>query len=287
MTLGELFDWFLEHYAKPRKKTWAADEEQFRRYFQKWRGRRLSSITWGDVQAWHTKAGTRAPYAANRALALLSSLYKKAHKLGYVGNDPTKGISRFPERSRDRFLQPDELPKFFEALDTEPDPTFRDFFLLALLTGARRGNLQSMRCEDVNLERRTWRIPDTKSGDALTLPLSEAAVDVLKSRMADNGSSPWVFPGRGQAGHLVEPKSAWDRLIKRAGIKDLRLHDLRRTLGSWQAAAGSSLLVIGKSLGHKQQSTTAIYARLNLDPVRQSIDAATTAMLGAAKKKKG
>ena len=84
-------------------------------------------ITWQDVQAWHTKASTKAPYAANRALALLSSMYKQAHKLGYAGPDPTKGISRFPERSRDRFLQPDEMPRFFEALDTEPDPTFRDF----------------------------------------------------------------------------------------------------------------------------------------------------------------
>lgn len=63
LTLGEVFDWFIEHYAKPRKKTWQDDEDQFDCYFDRWRSRRLSSITWGDVQAWHTKVGTKAPYS--------------------------------------------------------------------------------------------------------------------------------------------------------------------------------------------------------------------------------
>jgi integrase len=77
-------------------------------------------------------------------------------------------------------------------------------------------------------------------------------------------------------------KSAWGRITKRAGLDDVRPHDLRRTLGSWQAAAGVSLPVIGKSLGHKNQATTAIYARLNLDPVRAAVDTAAAAMLAAA-----
>ena len=81
----------------------------------------------------------------------------------------------------------------------------------------------------------------------------------------------------------MEPKTAWKRIIARAGIKDLRIHDLRRTLGSWQAAAGSSLPIIGKSLGHKSLGATQIYARLNLDPVRASVNKATEAMLLAAK----
>ena len=91
----------------------------------------------------------------------------------------------------------------------------------------------------------------------------------------------WVFPSYGKTGHLVEPKKAWNRLLDRAEISDLRIHDLRRTLGSWQAATGASLPVIGKSLGHKNQATTAIYARLDLDPVRQAVNTATAAMLAA------
>lgn len=82
--------------------------------------------------------------------------------------------------------------------------------------------------------------------------------------------------------HLAEPKKGWTRILERAGIADLRIHDLRRTLGSWQAKTGASLAIIGKSLNHKNQSTTAIYARLDLDPVRQSVNTATSAMMAAA-----
>jgi integrase len=88
-----------------------------------------------------------------------------------------------------------------------------------------------------------------------------------------------VFPGRGKTGHLVEPKTAWARILKRAGLQNLRLHDLRRTLGSWQAATGASLPIIGKSLGHKSLAATQVYARLNLDPVRAAVNTATDAML--------
>jgi integrase len=83
---------------------------------------------------------------------------------------------------------------------------------------------------------------------------------------------------------LVEPKKAWKRVLKAADIEDARIHDLRRTFGSWQAKTGASLPVIGKSLNHKNPSTTSIYARLDLDPVRTSIDKAVAAMLEAAQK---
>jgi len=94
----------------------------------------------------------------------------------------------------------------------------------------------------------------------------------------------FVFPGPGKTGHYAEPKSAWKRILEKAGIKNLRIHDLRRSLGSWQAATGANLSVIGKTLGHKNTSTTAVYARLNLDPVRESMNKAAQAMLKTIKK---
>ena len=196
------------------------------------------------------------------------------------GSNPAKGVRRFTERSRERFLQPDEMPRFLEALAREPNPTFRDFVLIALLTGARRANAQAMRWEEVHLERATWEIPVTKTGDRHTVPLSPEAVTILRHRK-EHSVSEWVFPSHGESGHLVEPKRAWKVLLERAEIQDLRIHDLRRTLGSWQAADGASLSIIGKTLGHKNVSTTAIYARLNLDPVRQAVNSATRAMLTA------
>lgn len=82
--------------------------------------------------------------------------------------------------------------------------------------------------------------------------------------------SQFVFPGIGKAGHLAEPKKGWQRILERARIADLRIHDLRRTIGSWQAKSGVSMAIIGKSLNHKNPNTTAIYARLDLDPIRSS-----------------
>jgi len=79
---------------------------------------------------------------------------------------------------------------------------------------------------------------------------------------------------------LADPKKAWGRILKDAGIDNLRIHDLRRTLGSYQAATGANGYIIGKSLGHRSQQSTAIYARLNLDPVRDSVNKATDVMLG-------
>ena len=114
--------------------------------------------------------------------------------------------------------------------------------------------------------------------------LSSVVVEVLKERR-ERSASEWVFASHSRTGHLVEPKTAWRRLLDRAGLSDLRPHDLRRTLGSFQAAAGASLPVIGKALGHKSQGATAVYARLDLDPVRTAVDAATALILAAAAKK--
>jgi integrase len=116
----------------------------------------------------------------------------------------------------------------------------------------------------------------------MDVALSPIVLRLLENRKATS-TGEWVFPGRGRTGHLVEPKSAWKRILKRAGLQDLRLHDLRRTLGSWQAATGASLPIIGKTLGHKSLSTTQIYARLNLDPVRLAVNTATDAMLLAGR----
>jgi integrase len=94
----------------------------------------------------------------------------------------------------------------------------------------------------------------------------------------------WVFPSKrsnAKTPHLSEPKGAWKRIRTAAKIEGVRVHDLRRTLGSWQAMTGASLTVIGKSLGHRSGTATAIYARLALDPVRESMNKAVTAMLTA------
>lgn len=282
ITLAEHFADYLERHAKPYKKSWKSDDNNYRLYLADLGKRKLNSIKKADVQRLHARIGKdHGIYAANRTLATLRKVYAVALDWGWEGNNPCIGIKQFKEQSRDRFLQGDELPRFFASLAEEVNDTARDFFTLALLTGARRGNLLAMRWEQVNLERGIWRIPETKNGDPQNLPLIPEVVAILTQRQAQ-AQGPWVFPGNGsKSGHLEEPKTAWRRILKRAGLTDLRIHDLRRSLGSWQAATGASLSVIGKSLNHRNVSTTAIYARLSIDPVRESMEKATAAMLAA------
>lgn len=288
-TLSEFFADYGERYGS-KKKSWADEQQRFRDYLQPGLGkRRLSLISRQDIAkvlADADKAG-KAGSTVNHIRALASVIFKKAIEWGLLEANPATGLPMRKTVKRDRFLQGSELPKFFEALERESNATMRDYILLALLTGARRSNLLAMRWADINLTERTWRIPVTKNGDPQNVVLSAEAVAVLESRQREGE---WVFPSQSsESGHIAEPKDAIKRILERAGIPvgrkndgGVTLHDLRRTLGSWQAKTGASLVVIGKSLNHKSQQATAIYARLDVDPIRESVEKATSAMLNAA-----
>lgn len=297
---------------------------------------KLSNIQRADVKTIHTKTSKKSARQADKSVAIISSVFNYAldHEL-FSGENPASRIQKNAVVTRDRFAQADELPYLFAAIG---ESSLSDFFLLSLLTGARRSNLQSMVWRDIDLDSRVWRIAMTKNGTPQNITLTAEAVAALKARKSTIGSSPFVFPGSGKTGHLVEPKKAWATILRRASLRrlldhlaeigeltteqrsfaekqtikapaaadkrykalafklgvdteafdmtDLRIHDLRRTLGSWQAKTGASLSIIGKSLNHKSIQSTVIYARLDLDPVRQSVDTATQAMLEAAGIKK-
>ena len=284
ITFGEIFSIFMERYSKVTKKSWKYDEREVNKFLSHWFKRKLSSITKQEIQALHEKIRTdNGLYQANRLLERIKVIYNKAIEWGWEGINPANGMKKFKEKSRNRFLHPDELPHFFESLDAESNVTVRDYIYVSLLTGARKSNVLAMRWEDINFERREWLIPETKNGESLRIPLVLKVIDILKLRLQNYGQRDWVFEGEGKTGHLVEPKSGWKRVLERSGIKDLRLHDLRRTVGSWQAATGANSYIIGATLGHKDQKSTAIYARLNIDPIRASLEKATEAMLETIK----
>ena len=285
MTLAEAYQRYIDDYAKAHKKSWQTDEDLFRRYLEKWKPRRLASIAHADVVSLHNAIGRdHGHYAANRMLSLLSTVYTFASKLRLVSCDnPCRGVTRFAEESRERFLDGDELQRFFEALQEEGE-LWRDYFIVALLTGGRRGNCMAMKWAELDLDAGTWRIPGKqfKNDQPQAIHLPADVVAILRRRQ-ETTKSEYVFPGR-SSGHVNFIYKAWDRICKRANLQGVRPHDLRRTLGSWQAATGASLPIIGKTLGHLNQTTTAIYARLNIDPVRQAVDTAVAAMMTAAKK---
>lgn len=286
MTLQELFDRYLDEHAKPHLRTWEDYERQFKKYLTTWANRRLQQVKRQDVLAMHAKiAKDHGPIQANRVLALLSSLFTRAATdYGFEGANPCKGIKRFHETKRDRFLQPAELRPFFESIKAEPNEVVRDFTLLLLFTGARRSNVESMQWSEVDLDRGIWCVPDFKSktNKTLVIHLCGPALEILHRRKESANGSPYVLPSYGKCGHIVDARLAWKRMLQRAGIENLRLHDLRRSLGSWQAMTGASLPVIGASLGHSQPSTTAIYARLTHSPVADSVNRAVAAMQEAA-----
>ena len=286
MIFEDLFTKYLNEHAKVRKSSWKEDLGYYNRHLTSLNSKKISDLQRSDIERLHNRIkDDKGIYAANRSLALLSKIYSKAIDWGLEGSNPCRGIKKFKEKSRERFIQGDEITRFFESLNNEPSETFKDFFYLSLLTGARRNNVQAMHCSDINFNRAEWLVEETKNGEPQTIPLIPQAIIILKERY-DNKISDWVFPSAtSKSGHIEEPKKVWKNLLERAGIKDLRIHDLRRTLGSWQAATGANSYIIGKSLGHKTQQATAIYARLNMDPVRESVARAADAMFAAVDKK--
>ncbi len=285
--LGELWEKYKSNhliiYGTPR--TLATDESRFKTAFDRWKGKPIGEINHGMVQTLHRELSADRPITANRSIELLRRLYRfAAAKCRYKGDNPAEHIDANPEAERERFIEPHELAAFFKALEAEPNEKFRDFFKLALFTGGRRSNVEAMAWTDLNLEAGVWLIPgdQSKSKKEMKIHLGPPALEVLNRRKAAAKDSPFVFPSWSASGHIEEPKSVWKRILTAAKITDLRVHDLRRTLGSFQAAAGASLTVIGKSLGHQSIQATKIYARLNLDPVRASVNVATTAILTAA-----
>lgn len=282
----------LDDYVDRRVKAHAKNSEravqsvrwQFNCYLSGWGERKLGTIRRGDVQALHADVGdNHGKVTANRVVQLLRTLFNWALKTEcWRGENPARGITPFAESSRTRFVLPDELPKLFRALSKETNIDLRDFVLIALFTGARRSDVFAMRWRDIDLKRGLWVVPEPKSREPYTIPLMKEVVAILNNRRKAREYE-WVFPSTSKSGHVADLKRSWAQLLKRAGIGGLRIHDLRRTLGSWQAAAGVSLPLIGKSLGHQSTDATEVYARLHLDPVRRAIASATDAMMIAGK----
>jgi integrase len=142
-------------------------------------------------------------------------------------------------------------------------------------------NIRSLKWSYIDFHNKILYLPETKSGAPHQIPLTDCAVNVLndiKNNQTDNQSEYVFATNKGRKGYITCPKKFWQGVLNKAGILNLRIHDLRRTMGSYQAITGSSLQVIGKSLGHKSTQSTSVYARLNLDAVRNSMQKATNEM---------
>jgi len=282
ITLRELWNLYWEGHSKPHRLASSRnDESLYRLYLSPWADKKLSSISTNTIRDLHQRVGRDVgTVRANHLHALIRLMFNKATEWGWSKPNPAYAVKRFKEHSRERFLSSQEMKAFLAALAKEPCETVRDYLYISLFTGARKNNVQAMRWQEIDFDSTQWTIPLTKNGKQHIVPLVEPAVDILKCRKLKTNSE-WVFPSaKSKSGHLENPTPIWNKVLNRAGITNLRLHDLRRTLGSWQAALGANSYIIGKSLGHSSQHATAIYARLDVNPVRQSLNSAVNAMLG-------
>lgn len=267
-------------YKKPRSVV--NDDSIFTHHLKDFHNRMMLGIKPVEIAKLHNNTKqTHSPYTANRVLSLIKHIYVIAAKHGYMNGhaNPAADITKFKEQTRDRFLQSDELQRLFAALETEQNEVFKNYILISLYSGQRRSSILSLRWSQVDLVNGFIYLPDTKNGEPMQVPMTNQLRELFK-KINHSKNSDWVLPSvRSKSGHLEDPKRPWHELLRRAGIKNLRLHDLRRTMGSYQAISGASLHIIGKSLGHKSASATQVYARLTVDPVRNAMQKATDKMM--------
>lgn len=212
------------------------------------------------------------PGTANRVLAQLSKMFNLAEVWGWrpENSNPVRKVIRYKERKFERFLSTDELMRVGQVLaefETENEliPSAIAAIRLLIFTGARLGEILTLKWSYVDFERRMLLLSDSKAGSK-PIMLNQQAIDVLKS-IPRIENYPWVIAGHSEGQHLKALQPSWSKVRRAVGIPDVRIHDLRHSFASFAVMSGGTLPLIGKLLGHNTPITTARYAHLANDPV--------------------
>lgn len=305
-TVREFCDYYLEEgpLAKPNKKesSWKSDRSLIRAHILPLLGnRKLKTITRRDVEKFQRDiadgktartidlpgrsksvvSGGRG--TATRTLASFSAMLSFAVQRGFLDFNPALGVQKFKQRKMQRFLTVGEIGALGDAITAmertgEISIYSAAAIRLLLLTGCRRGEILELKWRYVDLERGVLRLPDSKTG-AKVVPLGQPCVDLLRDLPRMEGTD-LVVPSILSGGVQHGMQSTWEKVRARAGLDDVRIHDLRHSFASVAVMGGASLYMVGKILGHKQTSTTEIYAHLADDPLKAAAD--TTASQIAA-----
>lgn len=254
--------------------------------------RHVMTFSQSDVKALTLKLKQDKSYAIyNHVVTLLKSMFNRAG----LNENPFRDLKRIDEGVyvRERTLNRDELDRLFESMKQEPQ-IYQDVIMALLLTGQRKSNVLCMEWCEIDQENKTWTIPTSKikTKKSHIVPISNELMAILERR--SNEAEPneaFVFPSkRSKTGHISEKTSKgafWRRVIVRAGLysedrnKNVRIHDLRRTLATVQVSSGGSLQSTSKLLGHSDISITSnVYAHLALDSVRSELENTTAKLLG-------
>lgn len=302
MTFQELAELFLaDHVNVKRKPSTAALYQDLlsRLVLPELGKRKAAALTTGELARLHLKMRDH-PYQANRMLAVVSSVYSFAEKRKILpfGSNPVRGIEKYPEQGRERFLSIAELTRLGDALReaetigiayqvdetmatakharrvenrrTVIGPYAAAALRLLIFTGARLREILGLRWDWVDLDRGLLLLPDSKTGKkaiVLNAPAMKVLADLPRiGRYVIAGQS----AGTEEEAARVDLHRPWRAVAERAGLTGVRLHDLRHTHASFGAGAGLGLPIIGKLLGHTHATTTARYAHLDVDPLRRA-----------------
>ncbi|MFI5165547.1 MAG: tyrosine-type recombinase/integrase [Thermoanaerobaculales bacterium] len=290
ITFGELWALYLTKHVQPRLRSAHKYSQWYELYLSQWKSRPLRSLQRSEAAALLAKiTAAGSPITANRVRAVGSAMLRWARREeGLQVENIFADTGRNAETSKTRYLEPDELRRFWRTLQTKADSTTRDFLTLLLLTGVRKSTLAAARWADLDLRTRTWHIPaaNMKAGKPLSLPLARPVIAILAARrqsLPENAEH--VFPSHlKEGGHLkgVNPK-AWKRTLAAAELTGVTQHDLRRTHATYGLGAGIPIEVLGKALGHTQHGgVTSVYARADLELVRLAVEKTVAALLRVA-----
>lgn len=300
-SVAELADRFMADHVRPKRKAGTAEfyRDILERLVKPALGTTMSDkLTRFQVNRLHSSL-VHTPFQANRVLAVVGSMYAFGGRAGIVpdGTNPARGIDKFKESRRERFLTGEELERLGRAIreaettgipwaldESKPRakhlpkakrsiqiaPSAAAALRFLLFTGCRLRESLRLRWEHVDIERGCLFLPDSKSGRK-TVILNAPALAVLSGL---ERVSRYVVPGDDPEQPRHDLKRPWYAVTKRAGLTGVRLHDLRHTYASFFGAGdGLGLPIIGRLLGHAQVTTTARYAHLDNDPLRRASEA--------------
>jgi len=275
--MSDLAEQYLVQHARPKKrpKSVRNDLSMLSGIILPQLGTRLvSEINHRDVQALHSNLRD-TPYRANRTLALLSKMFELSIRWGWRQDNPAKGVERFSEEKRHRWLSEAELSRLTKALDAHANQKAANAIRLQLLTGARIGEVLTAKWVDFDLDRGVWIKPShhTKQKRTEHLPLSSVAASLLASMREHRLiESPFLFPGSDASQPIKDLKWFWKSITGSAKLDDYRIHDNRHTHASHLVSSGLSLAIVGRLLGHTNPMTTQRYAHLADDPLRAAAE---------------
>ena len=279
-TVKELAKRFDEEHIAVRLKPGTAREyrRNLCRFILPALGRlKVAEVTRADIAKFHHDL-RHIPYQANRNLEVISKMFVLAEMWGMRpdGSNPRLHIKKYPEEKRERYLSQEELTSLGSVLSEAEQIGVEDIYAISairllIFTGCRLNEIMTLKWGEVDLENSCLRLSDSKTG-ARVVHLGSPALDLL-ANLKRQPNNPWVICGKIPGTYRKEIQKFWQRIRNRAGIDDVRIHDLRHSFASNAVAQGMSLPMIGKLLGHTQVQTTARYAHLAADPVKAAADA--------------